>query len=95
MQRNCGGVNADSHGTNALSCVGKFVREPNRTKRRGVKNAASPKRFPLSGGASFADSASETGLWECGPGYLRPKSHIPISGVVSMGRRNTRTKSQV
>jgi hypothetical protein len=45
MQRNCGGVNADGHGTNALSCVGKFVREPNRTKRRGVKNAASPKRF--------------------------------------------------
>ena len=54
MQRNRDGVNADSHGTSALSCVGKFVREPNRTKRRGVKNAASPQRFLLSGGASFA-----------------------------------------
>ena len=54
MQRNCGGVNADSHGTNALKCVGKFVRESNRTKRRGMKNAASPQRFLLSGGASFA-----------------------------------------
>lgn len=42
MQCNCGGVNADSHGTRALSCVGKFVREPNRIKRRSVKNAASP-----------------------------------------------------
>lgn len=31
MQRNCGGVNADSHATNALSCIGEFVREPNRT----------------------------------------------------------------
>jgi hypothetical protein len=45
MQRNCGGVNADGHGTNAPSCVGKFVREPNRTKSRAVLNAASPKRF--------------------------------------------------
>jgi hypothetical protein len=53
MQRNCGGVNADGHGTNALSCVGIFVREPNRTKRRGVKNAASPHGFLLSGGIYF------------------------------------------
>jgi hypothetical protein len=45
MQRNCGGVNADSHGTNALTCPGTSVREPNRTRRRGVKNAASPQRF--------------------------------------------------
>ena len=53
MQRNCGGVNTDGHGTNALKCVGKFVREPNRTKRRGVKYAASPQGFPLSGGIYF------------------------------------------
>jgi hypothetical protein len=53
MQRNCGGVNADDHGTDALRCVGKFVREPNRTKRRGVKNAASPLGFLLSGGIYF------------------------------------------
>jgi len=33
MQRNCGGVNADGHGTNALSCLGKFVREPKETRR--------------------------------------------------------------
>ena len=48
MQRNCGGVNTDGHGTNALKCVGKFVREPNRTKRRCVKYAASPQGFLLS-----------------------------------------------
>jgi hypothetical protein len=53
MQRKCGGVNADGHGTNALSCVCKFVREPNRTKRRSVKNAASPQGFLLSGGIYF------------------------------------------
>ncbi len=53
MQRNCSGVNADGHGTNALSCVGTFVREPNRAKRRGVKNAASPQGFLLTGGIYF------------------------------------------
>jgi len=36
MQRNCGGINADSHGTDAPRCVSKFVREPNRTKRCGA-----------------------------------------------------------
>jgi len=41
MRRNRGGVNANGRGTNALSCVSKFVRARNRRKRRGVKNAAS------------------------------------------------------
>ena len=45
MQRNCGGANADRRGANSLSHVGEFVHEPNRTGRRGVKNAASSKQF--------------------------------------------------
>jgi hypothetical protein len=53
MQRNCGGVNANGHGTNALRYVSKSVREPNRTRRRGVKNAASSQAFLLSGDIYF------------------------------------------